>query len=312
MSEKRLVIGSRGSKLALWQAHMVKSLLNKFYPELFIEICVIKTKGDIISDTPLDKIGDKGLFTREIEQALLDEKIDLAVHSMKDLPTKLPEGLKIAVVLEREDARDAFISYKYDRFYDLPEGAKIATSSLRRRANILYYRPDIQLINMRGNVDTRLKKLRINDYDGMILAAAGLIRLGYEKEITEILEPEKMLPAVSQGALGIEIKDKNSNVYSLLKPFHHQNTATEIFAERAFLRTLEGGCQVPIGALAEVKGSSLKLQGFVSDLEGKKYFRGEISKHKKNAEQIGIRLANDLANQGARQILEDIYSEQRA
>lgn len=312
MLDKRIKIGSRGSKLALWQANFVRSQLNKFFPELHIDISIIKTKGDIILDTPLARIGDKGLFTREIEQALLNDTIDLAVHSMKDLPTILPMGLMIGAVLEREDPRDAFISHKYNHFSDLPEGGVIATSSLRRRANILYHRPDIQLIDIRGNVDTRLKKLKDNDYDGMILAAAGLLRLGFDEQITEIIEPGKMLPAVSQGALGIEIKQNNQNISSLIEPLHDKKTAAEITAERSFLRKLEGGCQVPIGALAEVKGNKLKLQGFVSDLYGKRYFRGEISNPVKQAGKTGIQLATVLANQGAQQILEEIYREQRA
>ncbi len=311
MPDQRIVIGSRGSKLALWQANYVKVQLYKFFPELHIDISIIKTKGDIIIDTPLARIGDKGLFTREIELALLNGTIDLAVHSMKDLPTSLPDGLIIGAVLEREDPRDAFVSYKYKHFSDLPEGGVIATSSLRRRANILYHRPDIQLIDIRGNVDTRLKKLKENDYDGMILAAAGLLRLGFEDNIREIIEPEKMLPAVSQGALGIEIKQGNQKISSLIEPFHNEKTAAAITAERSFLRKLEGGCQVPIGALAVVKGDSLNLQGFVSDLYGKRYFRGKISNPVKEAEQTGIQLATVLANQGAKQILEEIYREQR-
>jgi len=311
MPDKQIIIGSRGSKLALWQAEHVKSLLYEFYPDLRIKMKIIKTKGDQILDTPLAKIGDKGLFTKEIEEALLNQRIDLAVHSMKDLPTNLPEHLAIGAVLEREDPRDAFVSLRYNRFNDLPENAVVATSSLRRKACILHHRPDIKIVDIRGNVDTRLRKLKEENYDGIILAVAGLFRLGLKNHIKEIISPEMMLPAVSQGALSIEIRKNDDLLKYRLQPIHDQNTYSSILAERAFLRKLEGGCQVPIGALATIDQDKLSLQGFVSDLQGSKFYRGVLSRKPNKAEKIGTKLAEKLLEQGAQKVLEEIYCEQR-
>ncbi len=312
MSGERIRIGSRVSKLALFQANLVKSLLYKHYPDLRIDIDVIKTKGDIILETPLAKIGDKGLFTKEIENALLAGKIDMAVHSMKDLPTVLPDGLTIGAILEREDPRDAFVSFKYAHFADLPEAAVIATSSLRRRANIKILRPDIRLTDVRGNVDTRLRKLRENDYDGMILAAAGLRRLGFSDVIREIIDPDTMLPAVAQGALGVEIRADDGDMKELLTFLHDEATAAEVYAERAFLRRLEGGCQIPIGALARVQDGHLLLTGMVADLDGIQHFKGKLAGPIKEPEAIGQKLADQLRDQGADEILEKIFREQRS
>jgi hydroxymethylbilane synthase len=311
MPDKRLIIGSRGSKLALWQAELVKSLLHKSNPELRIEIKIIKTQGDKILDTPLAKIGDKGLFTKEIEEALLDKKIDLAAHSMKDLPTKLPDQLTIGTVLGRENPRDAFVSFKYNKFDDLPKNAVIATSSLRRKACILNRRPDIQIVDIRGNVDTRLRKLKENNYDGTILATAGLIRLNLEKHIKEVLSTEIMLPAVSQGALGIEIREYDDHLKYQLKPHHDQKTYLSILAERALLRKLEGGCQVPIGALATIGQNKLTLRGFVSDLQGLKIYQSEFSGKPEKAVEIGELLAENLIEQGAQEVLDEIYCDQK-
>jgi hydroxymethylbilane synthase len=311
MANKQIIIGSRGSKLALWQAELVKSLLYKSNPDLRIEIKIIKTQGDKILDTPLAKIGDKGLFTKEIEEALLENKIDLAVHSMKDLPTKLPDQLIIGAVLERENPRDAFVSLQHNQFADLPEKAVVATSSLRRKACILHQRPDIQIVDIRGNVDTRLRKLKQNNYDGTILATAGLIRLNLDNYIKEVLSTEIMLPAVSQGALGIEIRENDDLLKYQLKPLHDQKTYFSILAERALLRKLEGGCQVPIGALATIKQNKLTLRGFVSDLTGSKFYRSEISGKPEKAEEIGELLAENLIEQGAQEVLDEIYREQR-
>lgn len=311
MSDRRITIGSRGSQLALWQSQSVKSFLQKHYPDIFIEIHVIKTKGDIIQDTSLAKIGDKGLFTKEIENALLNEEIDLAVHSLKDIPTELPSGLTVGAVLARENPQDAFVSFKHKQFDDLPRNAIMATSSLRRRANILHLRPDIRLVDSRGNVVTRLRKLKDLDYDAMILAAAGLQRLGYTDAIREILPPEKMLPAVSQGAIGIEIRNDDGKMRDMLRPLHDEQTHVAIVAERAFLRELEGGCQVPIGALAQLQGTEIILQGFIANLAGKNRIHGKVTGQQHDAENVGIRLAKELLNRGGRTILNEIYDEQK-
>ncbi|HDP98084.1 MAG TPA: hydroxymethylbilane synthase [bacterium] len=309
MSKRRIVIGSRGSRLALTQSEMVKSLLVQQHADLSVDIKIIKTKGDVILDTPLAKIGDKGLFTKEIEDALLNNEIDLAVHSMKDLPTLLPKELKIGAVLKREDPRDAFISHKYRRFIDLPRGAIIATSSLRRGANVLMHRPDLKLVDIRGNVDTRLRKLIKFDYDGMILAVAGLIRLGYQSEISEIISPELMLTAAAQGALGIEIRETDASMSELIAPLNDQDAEICVRAERAFLKRLEGGCQVPIGTLATVQNESIVLKGIVSALNGKPSFRDEIKGEKNEPEHLGEKLAEHLLAVGAQNILNEIYRE---
>jgi len=311
MKESRIIIGTRGSRLALAQSEFVKSLLEQTYPKIKVELKIIKTKGDIIQNTPLAKIGDKGLFTKEIEDALINNEIDMAVHSMKDLPTKLPKGLKIGAILKREEPRDAFVSKKYQRFTDLPAGAVVATSSLRRRVNVLMNRPDIKLVDIRGNVDTRLRKLVRFDYDGMLLAVAGLRRSGYDSEITEIIGEDVMLPAVAQGALGIEIRTKDEMMSNLLSLISDESTTRCVIAERAFLRTLEGGCQVPIGALAQIEDEKIVLKGIVSDLDGEPYFRGNLEGELGQGEKIGRKLAEQLLNQGAKQILEKIYREHR-
>jgi len=309
--ENKLIIGTRGSRLALVQSEFVKSLLEKEYPQINIEIKIIKTKGDIIQNTPLAKIGDKGLFTKEIEDGLLINSIDIAVHSMKDLPTKLPDGLTIGAILEREDPRDAFISKKYQRFADLPANAVIATSSLRRQANVLMHRPDLKLTDIRGNVDTRLRKLVKFEYDGMLLAVAGLKRSGFEYEITEIISEDIMMPAIAQGALGIEIRENDELTFKLLSPLRHEPTTQCVKAERAFLNRLEGGCQVPIGALGRVENNKLILKGIISDLDGKPYFKGSLKGELNQSEKIGKELAEQLLDQGAQEILERIYREQR-
>jgi|Deesub1362B_J571_1020462.scaffolds.fasta_scaffold04197_3 hydroxymethylbilane synthase len=303
---KRIVIGTRGSKLALFQANLVKSLLYKHNPDLRIEIKIIKTKGDVILDSPLAKIGDKGLFTKEIEMALLTGEIDLAVHSLKDLPTRLPEGLRIGAVLEREDPRDAFVSFRHNKFSELPENAVLATSSLRRRATLLHYRPDLNIVDVRGNVDTRLRKLKENGWDGMILAAAGLRRLGLTEVIRELLSAEQFLPAVGQGALAVEIREDDSSTLSEIAPLHHEATYSAVLAERAFLRRLEGGCQIPIGAHATADGGHVILRGFVADLSGQNYFSGEQTGPAELAEEIGTRLAEQLLNQGAEAVLKEL------
>ncbi len=309
MNRQKTVIGSRGSKLALWQAEHIKSLLHREYPDMEFEIRVIKTSGDLIQDTPPAKIGDKGLFTKEIEHALLRKEIDLAVHSMKDLPTALPAELTIGAVLQREDPRDSFVSYKYSAFDQLPENATLATSSLRRRVNILHLRPDINIVDMRGNLDTRLRKLKESDYDGMLLAAAGLLRLGLSERITEIIPAQRMLPAVAQGALAVEIREDDPRMRKLLQPLYHTETFAAVTAERAFLAELEGGCQVPVGALATIEENHLYIEGFISDLNANKYLRKKLHGNSEDAKMIGTGLAQKLIDLGAKTILAEIYGK---
>ncbi|MGH2568749.1 MAG: hydroxymethylbilane synthase, partial [Bacteroidota bacterium] len=253
---EKLVIGTRGSQLALWQTNFIKSRLSAAAPHLTIEVTTIRTTGDKILDSPLSKIGDKGLFTKEIEQHLLDGSIDLAVHSLKDIPTQIPPGLLLGAVTEREDVRDAFLAHprkSHTNIGNLPRGAKIATGSLRRKCQLLAFRPDFEIIDLRGNLNTRLEKLEQSDWDGTILAKAGVARLGWESKITELLPFEVMLPAVGQGALAVEMREDDKRVAELLKPLHHEATAIATNAERALLRRLEGGCQVPIGTYGRIE-----------------------------------------------------------
>jgi hydroxymethylbilane synthase len=294
-----LVIASRGSQLALWQARWVSSQLSAAGQECRIEI--IKTTGDKITDVPLAKVGTKGLFTKEIEEALLDGRAHLAVHSLKDLPTELPEGLVLAAVPEREDPRDAMVGKK---LADLPLGAKVGTSSLRRAAQLRRLRPDLQVESVRGNLDTRLRKLDAGQYDAILLAAAGLKRLGWGDRIAEILAPEQMCPAVGQGALAIETRAGFEGVAML----DHADTHTAVMAERAVLRALGGGCQVPIGAYATVSQGRVQLLAIVAAPDGTQVIRAEAEGPAAQASQLGARLAADLLARGARQILQAVYS----
>jgi hydroxymethylbilane synthase len=294
-----LVIASRGSQLALWQARWVSSQLAAAGQECRIEI--IKTTGDKITDVPLAKVGTKGLFTKEIEEALLDGRADLAVHSLKDLPTELPEGLVLAAVPEREDPRDAVVGRK---LADLPPGAKVGTSSLRRAAQLRQLRPDLQVESVRGNLDTRLRKLDQGRYDAILLAAAGLKRLGWGDRIAEILAPDQMCPAVGQGALAIETRAGFDAVAFL----DHPDTHTAILAERAVLRALGGGCQVPIGAYATVSQGRVHLLAIVAAPDGTQVIRAQAEGAANEAAKIGARLAADLLQRGARRILEAVYS----
>jgi len=294
-----LVIASRGSQLALWQARWVSSQLSAAGHECRIEI--IKTTGDKITDVPLAKVGTKGLFTKEIEEALLDGRADLAVHSLKDLPTELPEGLVLAAVPEREDPRDAVVGRK---LADLPPGAKVGTSSLRRAAQLRQLRPDLQVESVRGNLDTRLRKLDQGRYDAILLAAAGLKRLGWGDRIAELLSPDQMCPAVGQGALAIETRAGFDAVAFL----DHPDTHTAILAERAVLRALGGGCQVPIGAYATVSQGRVHLLAIVAAPDGAQIIRAQAEGAANEAPKIGARLAADLLQRGARQILETVYS----
>ena len=282
-------IGTRGSELALWQTYHVKALLEAFFPGIAIDVQKIKTTGDKILDTPLAKIGDKGLFTKELEIALLDDRVDIAVHSFKDVPTLVPEGLTITAVLEREDVRSI-----------------IATGSLRRKCQLLNAHPDIQIVEIRGNLNTRIKKLDSSEWDGMILAKAGVTRLGWAQRITDILPIDLMLPAVGQGALAIECRAGNQRVQEMLRPLHHHTTAAAVTAERALLRYLEGGCQIPIGAYGQIIKNEFRLDAVIGSLDGKRIVRGKKIGTIADAEKIGIDLAKELFNQGGREILKEI------
>ncbi len=309
MKKKKLTIGSRGSALARWQAEWVQSRLTAQYPDLEVSITLIKTKGDKIIDVPLAKVGGKGLFVKEIEDALLNGSIDLAVHSMKDVPTELPPGLGIAVTPEREDPRDAFFSYRNVPLAELPAGAVIGTSSLRRRSQLKYHFPKLQLKDLRGNVDTRLKKLANHDYDGIILAYAGVKRLGLEDRVTEVLPVELSLPAIAQGALGLEIRLDDRETDDFIRFLHHHETSLAVTAERAFLRTLEGGCQVPIAAHATVNGSRVSLTGLVARVDGSTIIK-ETMATDDDPDRLGVALAENLLDRGAREILQECYEQE--
>ncbi|MBI2359398.1 MAG: hydroxymethylbilane synthase [Deltaproteobacteria bacterium] len=295
-------IGTRGSKLALSQASWVQERLEEKYPGLDVQTVIIKTSGDRFLNAPIQAIGGKGIFVKEIEEALLRRKIDLAVHSMKDLPTELPSGLAIAAIPEREDSRDALVSREGRTLNDLPEGSKVGTGSLRRRAQLLSYRPDLSVVPIRGNIDTRLKKLDRGEIDALVMAVAGLRRLGWTDRITEYLAPEVCLSAVAQGALGIETR-KNDPAQEMVSFLDHPATATEVVAERAFLRRLGGGCQIPVGARAWLIGKKLKMMGVVGDTEGQRVFREEIAGSAGEAEKLGQQLADKLLRSGAGNIL---------
>lgn len=303
MSEK-FVIGTRGSELALWQAEFVKARLQTAFPDNHFEIKIIRTTGDETLDRPLSKIGDKGLFTKQIEAELLDGHIDLAVHSLKDLQTEQPEGLMIGAVCKREIPNDVLISKAGGSIDDLPHGSTVATGSLRRRSQLLHHRPDLVIEEIRGNVPTRLRKFEGSVLEGMILAYAGLYRLGFEKHVSQIVPFEIMLPAVGQGAVAVEIRDGDKRTADVVRKLDHIVTRICVTAEREFLRTLEGGCQVPIGANATLDGNTLKLDGMVGSIDGKEIFRESLSGKFDEAESIGIRLANRLIELGARELLD--------
>jgi hydroxymethylbilane synthase len=303
MSEK-FVIGSRGSDLALWQANYVKSTLENFFPENQFEIKIIRTTGDEVLDTALSKIGDKGLFTRQIEAELLAGTIDMAVHSLKDLQTAQPDGLAIGAVAKRETPNDVFISKSGKSIDDLPHGASVATGSLRRRSQLLHYRPDLKIEEIRGNVPTRLRKFEESKLDGMILAFAGLHRLGLGNRVSQLVPFEIMLPAVGQGAVAIEIRNDDKRTANVVKTLDDKATRLCITAERAFLRRLEGGCQVPIGALATLNGDTLNVEGMVGSLDGTTVFRESITGDANDAESLGTRLADRLIEIGARKLLD--------
>ena len=308
MSRKTIRIGTRGSELALWQTRHVKSRLEELHPSLEVEVIQIRTLGDKILEAPLAKIGDKGLFTKELDHALLDRRVDLAVHSCKDVPTAVPEGLTIAAILEREDVRDVFIAHR-DRpvsFDALPQGAMVATGSLRRKCQLLHVRPDLQIVDIRGNLNTRLQKLDDSGWHGMLLARAGVLRLGWTERITDILPLDLMLPAVGQGALAIEAREDDAELREMLRPLIHDETVCSVTAERALLRRLEGGCQVPIGACGSVDGGLLHLRAVAGSLDGTRVVRGERSGPRTEADAIGTSLAGELLAAGGEAILREI------
>lgn len=311
MTEKtKLVrIATRKSALALWQAEFVKAQLEHFHDDVRVELVPMSTQGDIILDTPLAKIGGKGLFVKELEQAMLDGRADIAVHSMKDVPVEFPDDLELHVICEREDPRDAFVSNNFANIDALPQGAIVGTSSLRRQCQIRALRPDLEIRDLRGNVNTRLAKLDSGQYDAIILAAAGLIRLEMGERIRDFIEPEVSLPANGQGAVGIECRINDEVTKALLAPLEHSETRIRVNAERAMNRHLEGGCQVPIGAYALVDGEQVHLRGLVGAIDGSEILRDEISGHVNNAEKLGIELAKKLLAQGADKILADVYRD---
>jgi len=302
-------IGTRGSPLALWQANWIKSLVEEENPGLVVELNRIKTSGDKIQDVSLAKIGGKGLFTKEIEEALIRKDVDIAVHSMKDVPVNLPRGLEIAVITEREDPRDALISKNNIKLADLPQGAKIGTGSLRRQTQLLKFRPDFKIVPLRGNLETRLNKLKTEDLDAIILAAAGLKRLGMKDQISEFIDPEIMLPGIGQGAVGIQLRLNDSFAIMMTMNLDHEPTHTALLAERAFLRKLEGGCQVPIGGYATIEDDVLTLRGMVGSLDGKQSFCSQISGEPQDAEYLGKKLGEEILLMGADKILDEIYNQ---
>lgn len=305
-------IGSRKSQLALVQTYWVQEELQKNFPDITFEVHTMSTQGDKILDVALAKIGDKGLFTKELELGMLQNETDLAVHSLKDLPTNLPEGLVLGCVTERENPADALVVHeklKDKQLETLPEGAVIGTSSLRRLAQLRYHFPHLEFKDVRGNLNTRLAKLDAGEYDALILAFAGLHRLGMSDRIHQVIPPEVSLHAVGQGALGIECRAGDDDILNLLNSLEHTATAQRCYAERAFLRELEGGCQVPIGVNTQIEGEQLTLIGLVASLDGKKLVKDIITGATADAEQIGIELAQKLRKQGAQEILDQILAE---
>ena len=302
-------IATRKSPLAMWQAEHVADALRAAHPGINVEILGMSTQGDKILDTPLAKIGGKGLFVKELEARMLEGDADIAVHSMKDVPVELPEGLHLAVIMQREDPRDAFVSNKYASLDELPEGAVVGTSSLRRQCQLSDRRPDLKIESLRGNVNTRLKKLDDGEYDAIILAAAGLIRLGFAERIRESIEPEDSLPAIGQGAVGIECRSDDPRVNALLAPLHDKDTADRVLAERAMNARLEGGCQVPIGGHAVLDGDNLWLRGLVGTVDGSEIIRAEIAGPREQAAQMGTALAEELLEHGAAAILKELYEQ---
>ncbi len=293
--------------LALQQSGMMKAALEKLWPGVEVELQIIRTTGDKITDVPLAKVGGKGLFVKEIEDALLDGSVDVAVHSMKDVPAVLPEGLRIGAVPRREDPRDVLILRQGSTIDDLPKGAVIGTSSLRRGAQMLKLRPDFEIRTLRGNLDTRIRKVQEGQYDAIILAAAGLRRMGWQDRITLYLDPAQFIPAIGQGALGIESRSGDERIRKFLSPLDDRESAVAVEAERSLLKELDGGCQVPIGGHARVTGNAVELSGLVASIDGRQIFRATGSAPPDGAVELGKRIAAELLNQGAKRILEEVY-----
>lgn len=303
----KIVIATRESQLALWQADNVKAHLERLYPDLTVELLGMTTKGDQILDSPLSKIGGKGLFVKELEKALVEGRADIAVHSMKDVPMAFPEGLGLAVICEREDPTDAFVSNHIESLEQLPEGAVVGTSSLRRSCQLKMHRPDLIIKDLRGNVNTRLRKMDNGEYDAIILATAGLLRLDMEERIRQRIPAETSLPAGGQGAMGIECRSDDLQTIELLAPLQHEETAVRVIAERAVNERLNGGCQAPIACFAILENDELWLRGLVGSPDGKTMIEGDIRGHKDDAKSLGVQLADDLLARGADVILEAIY-----
>jgi len=300
---KTIRIATRKSPLALWQAEEVERQLKKHHPELTIELVKMKTQGDIILDTPLAKIGGKGLFVKELESGMLNGDADIAVHSMKDVPMILPEGLHLSVIMEREDPTDAFVSNKVNSIDELPLNARVGTCSLRRQTQLKERRPDIKILDLRGNVNTRLSKLDAGEYDAIILASAGLIRLGFENRIRHSISTKLSLPAIGQGAVGIECRSDDDEINALLAPLHHGETAIRINAERSLNARLNGGCQVPIGGYSELDGDQIRLRGLIGFPDGSKIFRSEKVALQENAFELGLEVGEELLAQGGDKVL---------
>ncbi|KGT87789.1 porphobilinogen deaminase [Erwinia typographi] len=307
MLDKILRIATRQSPLALWQAHYVQQRLMACHPGLRVDLVPMVTRGDVILDTPLAKVGGKGLFVKELELAMLSDRADIAVHSMKDVPVTFPEGLGLVTICERDDPLDAFVSNQYDSVDALPQGAVVGTSSLRRQCQLSARRPDLVIRSLRGNVGTRLSKLDAGEYDAIILAVAGLKRLGLSDRVRYAMPAEESLPAVGQGAVGIECRLDDSQTIALLSALNDEDTAVRVKAERAMNTRLDGGCQVPIGSFALLQGDELWLRGLVGSPDGKELIRGERRGPRTDAEKMGISLAEELLNNGAREILAEVY-----
>ena len=304
--KNQIVIGTRGSKLALWQADYVERRLREEYPGLFVTQKRVTTKGDRILDVPLAKIGGKGLFTKELEEEMLSGEIDLAVHSLKDMPASVPEGLVIAAVTKRLDPGDALVSNRFSSFAELPPGARVGTSSLRRRAQLLCARPDLTMIDLRGNVNTRLRKLDEGEYDAIVLAVAGLKRLGFADRIREVLPRDMLLPAVGQGALAIETRAGDQETRDMLAFLRDDDTVCCAEAERSFLARVEGGCQVPVGVYATAEGDGLKVEAVIASLDGQRFCRGDVKGARREAARLGNDLAEQLLDEGGAEILKEL------
>lgn len=309
MTDRTIRIATRKSPLALWQAEHVKSELERHHPGIRVELLAMSTRGDKILDTPLAKVGGKGLFVKELEVAMLEKRADLAVHSMKDVPVEFPEGLGLTVIGDREDPRDAFVSNHFASVDDLPQGARVGTCSLRRQCQLKERRPDLDIITLRGNVNSRLAKLDDGQFDAIILAASGLKRLGFDARIRQEIPPEVSLPAVGQGALGIECRLGDQELIDLLQPLNHAESWTRLQAERAMNRQLQGGCQVPIAGYALLEGDDIWLRGLVGEPDGSRVIRYEARAPQAEADALGVAVANALLDSGAREILEKLYHE---